>query len=115
MLQLAELVEQHKETLATIETWDNGKPYGESLNGDVQEVLHTLRYYAGWADKIHGQTIGTTRDKLAYTLRQPIGVVGQIIPWNFPLAMAAWKLGPAFYCSFHRVLVMSVIDSLDPS
>lgn len=104
MLQLAELVEQHKETLATIETWDNGKPYGESLNGDVQEVLHTLRYYAGWADKIHGQTIGTTRDKLAYTLRQPIGVVGQIIPWNFPLAMAAWKLGPALACGNTVVL-----------
>lgn len=104
MQRLADLVEQHKETLATIETWDNGKPYNESLNGDVQEVLNTLRYYAGWADKIHGQTIGTTPEKLAYTLRQPIGVVGQIIPWNFPLAMAAWKLGPALACGNTVVL-----------
>lgn len=81
-----------------------GKPYAESLNGDVGEVLNTLRYYAGWADKIHGQTIPTTTEKLAYTIRQPIGVVGQIIPWNFPLAMAAWKLGPALACGNTVVL-----------
>lgn len=81
-----------------------GKPYAESLNGDVGEVLNTLRYYAGWADKIHGQTIPTTPEKLAYTIRQPIGVVGQIIPWNFPLAMAAWKLGPALACGNTVVL-----------
>lgn len=98
MLKLADLIEQHRETLATIETWDNGKPYSVSLNEDLSEVINTLRYYAGWADKVHGQTISTTPAKLAYTLRQPIGVVGQIIPWNFPLAMAAWKLGPALAC-----------------
>ena len=68
------------------------------------EVISCLRYYAGWADKIHGQTIGTTSEKLAYTLRQPIGVVGQIIPWNFPLGMAAWKLGPALACGNTVVL-----------
>ena len=70
----------------------------------MAEVINALRYYAGWADKIHGQTIGTTPQKLAYTLRQPIGVVGQIIPWNFPLAMAAWKLGPALACGNTVVL-----------
>lgn len=58
----------------------------------------TLRYYAGYADKVFGQTISTTPEKFAYTLRQPVGVVGQIIPWNYPLAMAAWKLGPALAC-----------------
>lgn len=63
-----------------------------------------LRYYAGWADKVHGQTISTTPAKFAFTLRQPIGVVGQIIPWNFPLAMAAWKLGPALACGNTIVL-----------
>ncbi|KAA8648978.1 hypothetical protein EYZ11_000791 [Aspergillus tanneri] len=98
MLKLADLIDQNREVLATIETWDNGKPYSVSLNDDLGEVINTLRYYAGWADKIHGQTISTTPAKFAYTLRQPIGVVGQIIPWNFPLAMAAWKLGPALAC-----------------
>lgn len=78
--KLADLVDQHKETLATIETWDNGKPYSVSLNEDMGEVAGTLRYYAGFADKIFGQVIETTPDKLAYTIREPIGVCGQIIP-----------------------------------
>ncbi|PHH85122.1 hypothetical protein CDD83_869 [Cordyceps sp. RAO-2017] len=95
MLRLADLAEEQRELLATVETWDNGKPYGVALNEDVAEVLACLRYYAGWADKLHGQTIPTGRAKLAYTLRQPVGVCAQIIPWNYPLAMAAWKLGPA--------------------
>ncbi|KAI0155716.1 aldehyde dehydrogenase [Pestalotiopsis sp. NC0098] len=95
LLRLADLVDEHKEVLATIETWDNGKPYSVSLNEDMGEVAGTLRYYAGFADKIFGQVIETTVDKFAYTIREPIGVCGQIIPWNYPLAMAAWKLGPA--------------------
>lgn len=104
MYKLAQLVEQHKETLATIETWDNGKPYSVSLNEDLAEVTGTLKYYAGYADKIHGQVIDTTPAKLAYTIREPIGVCGQIIPWNYPLAMAAWKLGPALACGNTVVL-----------
>jgi len=80
MFRLADLVEKNKELLATIETWDNGKPYGDALNGDLQEVIDCLRYYAGWADKLHGQTIPTTPLKFAYTLRQPMGVCAQIIP-----------------------------------
>jgi aldehyde dehydrogenase (NAD+) len=95
MNKLADLIEADKEVLATLETWDGGKPYNVALEGDLGEVISTLRYYAGWADKIFGQTIPTTPKKLAYTLKQPIGVCGQIIPWNYPLAMAAWKLGPA--------------------
>ena len=95
MHALASLVDTHAETLATIETWDNGKPYSVALSEDVAEVAGTLRYYAGYADKLHGQVIDTGPDKLAYTLREPLGVCGQIIPWNYPLAMAAWKLGPA--------------------
>ncbi|KAI0007487.1 aldehyde dehydrogenase [Xylariaceae sp. FL0662B] len=97
MYRLADLVEQNKDLLATIETWDNGKPFGDSL-GDLQEVIDTFRYYAGYADKIHGETIPTTSQKFAYTLKQPIGVCAQIIPWNYPLGMAAWKLGPALAC-----------------
>jgi aldehyde dehydrogenase (NAD(P)+) len=98
MFKFADILEENKETLATLETWDNGKPYSVALNEDLGEVVGCIRYYAGWADKIHGQTIPTTPQKFAYTLKQPIGVCGQIIPWNYPLAMAAWKLGPALAC-----------------
>jgi aldehyde dehydrogenase (NAD+) len=98
MFKFADLIEKHKEVLATLETWDNGKPYSVALNEDLGEVVGVIKYYAGYADKIHGQTISTTSQKFAYTLRQPIGVCGQIIPWNYPLAMAAWKLGPALAC-----------------
>ncbi|KAL9115337.1 MAG: hypothetical protein Q9227_000658 [Pyrenula ochraceoflavens] len=98
MYKLADLIEQNIEDLATIETWDNGKPYNDALTGDVAEVVGTFRYYAGWADKIFGQTISTSNQKFAYTVKEPIGVCGQIIPWNYPLAMAAWKLGPALAC-----------------
>ncbi|KAH7238023.1 aldehyde dehydrogenase [Fusarium solani] len=104
MFKFADLIEQHKETLATLETWDNGKPYSVALSEDLGDIIGTLRYYAGWADKIHGQTIPTTPQKFAYTLKQPIGVCGQIIPWNYPLAMAGWKLGPALACGNTVVL-----------
>jgi len=91
LYKLSQLVEQHKEVLATIETWDSGKPYVACRNEDMADVVGTLRYYAGWADKIHGQVIDSSASKLAYTVREPVGVCGQIIPWNFPLSMAAWK------------------------
>ncbi|RMZ86896.1 hypothetical protein DV736_g5878, partial [Chaetothyriales sp. CBS 134916] len=104
MYKLADLVEEHTEILATLETWDNGKPYTVARDEDLGEVISTIRYYAGWADKLHGQTIPTTGQKFAYTLKQPIGVCGQIIPWNYPLAMAAWKLGPALACGNTVVL-----------
>lgn len=95
MIKLSDLIEVHRETLATIETWDNGKPYGDALGGDVFEVQAVFKYYGGYADKVHGQVIDTGPAKFAYTIKEPVGVCGQIIPWNYPLAMAAWKLGPA--------------------
>ncbi|KAI9762802.1 MAG: mitochondrial aldehyde dehydrogenase [Chaenotheca gracillima] len=104
MIKLSELIEQHAETLATIETWDNGKPYQVALNEDMAEVAGTFKYYGGWADKIHGQVIDTSPAKFAYTIREPVGVCGQIIPWNYPAAMAAWKLGPALACGNTIVL-----------
>lgn len=104
MARMADLVEERTETLAAIVAWENGKPYSVALNEDLPEVITTLRYYSGWADKTYGQTISTTPDKFAYTLRQPIGVVGQVIPWNYPLGMAAWKLGPALACGNTVVL-----------
>lgn len=88
MFKLADLAEQEKEVLATIETWDNGKPYGDAL-GDLGEVVDCIRYYAGWADKIYGQTIPTTAQKFAYTLKQPIGVCGQIIPVSWIVTCVA--------------------------
>ncbi|KAG9658769.1 aldehyde dehydrogenase, partial [Aureobasidium melanogenum] len=104
MNKLADLMEKNVELLATIDAWDNGKPYFEALTGDLPEAIGTIRYYAGFADKSFGQTISTTPQKFAYTIRQPIGVVGQIIPWNYPLSMACWKLGPALACGNTVVL-----------
>ncbi|OAL50976.1 aldehyde dehydrogenase [Pyrenochaeta sp. DS3sAY3a] len=104
MFKLADLMEENRELLATIDAWDNGKPYSVAFNDDLPEAFSTIRYYGGWADKISGQTIGTTPQKFAYTIRQPIGVVGQIIPWNYPLSMACWKLGPALACGNTVVL-----------
>ncbi|KAL7273391.1 mitochondrial aldehyde dehydrogenase [Rhizina undulata] len=98
LYKLAGLVEMHTETLATIETWDMGKPYTVARDEDLSEVINVLRFYGGFSDKIYGRTIDVGPDKLAYTLHQPVGVCGQIIPWNYPLAMAAWKLGPALAC-----------------
>ena len=98
LLRLADLVQEHAPTLATIETWDNGKPYQVALTEDVVDVVNTLRYYAGWADKLSGPTIDAHPHKLAYTVREPYGVCGQIIPWNYPLALATWKLAPALAC-----------------
>ncbi|KAK0385496.1 hypothetical protein NLU13_6676 [Sarocladium strictum] len=103
MTRLADLMESNKELLATIDAWDNGKPFTEAMTNDLVEAITTIRYYGGWADKIHGQTM-CLPNKLAYTVRQPIGVVAQIIPWNYPLSMATWKLGPALACGNTVVL-----------
>jgi phenylacetaldehyde dehydrogenase len=96
--KLAELVDKHNEELAELETLDNGKPVFFSRIVDVPTVSDAFRYYAGWATKVEGATIPISApgaQYLAYTLREPVGVVGQIIPWNFPLIMASMKLGPA--------------------
>jgi aldehyde dehydrogenase (NAD(P)+) len=103
MNKLADAMEANRRILATIEAWDNGKTFSDACEGDLVEAIGTIRYYAGWCDKVFGQTI-VLPNKLAYTLRQPIGVVGQIIPWNYPMAMAAWKLGPALACGNTVVL-----------
>ncbi|KAK7216630.1 hypothetical protein V2G26_004633 [Clonostachys chloroleuca] len=108
--KLADLLEAHKDTLATLEAWDNGKPFSVARDDDLGEAIAVLRYYAGWADKIHGLTIPTTPQKFAYTLKQPIGVCGQIIPWNFPIMMAVWKLGPALACGRVPPGVINIIN-----
>ncbi len=93
--KLADLAEHHLDELAALETLDNGKPINDSRAADLPLAIDCLRYYAGWADKIHGDTIPVRGDYFCYTRREPIGVCGQIIPWNFPLLMVAWKWGPA--------------------
>ena len=93
--RLADLAEQNLDELAALETLDNGKPISDSRAADLPLVVDCLRYYAGWADKIHGDTIPVRGNYFTYTRREPIGVCGQIIPWNFPLLMVAWKWGPA--------------------
>jgi len=95
LTRLADLVEENLEDLAELETLDNGKPITEARLGDIPMVADTFRYYAGWADKIHGQTIPVRGNYFCYTRREPVGVAGQIIPWNFPLMMVAWKWAPA--------------------
>jgi phenylacetaldehyde dehydrogenase len=94
--RLADLLEKHAEEFAELEALDNGKPLSVARAADVPLAVDLFRYMAGWATKIEGNTIPiSVPGTLAYTLMEPVGVVGQIIPWNFPLLMAAWKLGPA--------------------
>ena len=107
MTRLAALVEDNLDTLAAIETLDNGKPLSVSRSWDVPHFSEVLRYYAGFADKNPGQVVDVGPSKMAYTLKQPVGVCAQIIPWNYPLAMAAWKLGPALCCGNTVVLKLA--------
>lgn len=93
--KLADLIEEHGEELAQLEALDNGKPYQVALDDDIAATVENYRYYAGWATKIIGQTIPISKDYLNYTRHEPVGVVGQIIPWNFPLVMSSWKMGAA--------------------
>ncbi len=96
--KLADLIEANADELAEIETRDNGKPIFESRQVDLPSVVENFRYYAGLADKIQGDTIPVSGPFLNYTLREPVGVVGCIVPWNFPLSLAAWKVAPALAC-----------------
>ncbi len=93
--KLADLMEKDADNLARLESLDNGKPYTIAKAADVALSIACYRYYAGWADKVQGKTIPVNGDYFCYTRHEPVGVVGQIIPWNFPLLMQAWKLGPA--------------------
>ena len=93
--KLADLIEKNADELARLESLDNGKPWAVARAADLPLTIACYRYYAGWADKVQGKTIPIQGDYFCYTRHEPVGVVGQIIPWNFPLLMQAWKLGPA--------------------
>ena len=101
--RLGDLIEQHKDELARLETLNNGKPLFES-HIDIRLTVATFRYYAGWADKVHGETIPIDGNMLNFTLREPLGVIGAIVPWNFPMSLAAWKIAPAIACGNAIVL-----------
>jgi len=111
MLKLADLMEQHADQLAEVESMDNGKPVWVARNADLALCIDCYRYFAGWADKgAQGKTIPLsmgTKDMLCYTQHEPVGAVGQIIPWNFPLLMQAWKLGPALAMGCTVVMKLS--------
>jgi aldehyde dehydrogenase (NAD+) len=102
--KLAELIEKNIDELAELETLDNGKIINESRYVDMPMAADVLRYYGGWATKIHGETVNTFENAFTYTLREPVGVVAAIVPWNFPLLLATWKLGPALACGCTVVL-----------
>ena len=102
--RLADLIEANADELATLESLDNGKPRHVARTADLPLVIACYRYYAGWADKLQGKTIPISGDYFCYTRHEPVGVVGQIIPWNFPLLMQAWKLAPALACGNTVVL-----------
>ncbi|GAU45868.1 hypothetical protein TSUD_187010 [Trifolium subterraneum] len=104
LLRAADLIEKHNDEIAALETWDNGKPYEQSAQIEIPMLARLFRYYAGWADKIHGLTVPADGQYHVQTLHEPIGVAGQIIPWNFPLLMFAWKVGPALACGNTVVL-----------
>ncbi|KAI1471767.1 aldehyde dehydrogenase [Daldinia caldariorum] len=103
LLKLADILEKNIDLLAAVESLDNGKSISMA-RGDVNAVIGTVRYYGGWADKIEGKTIDINHESFHYTRQEPIGVCGQIIPWNFPLLMLAWKIGPAL-CTGNTVVL----------
>lgn len=94
---IAALIEKHKDTFAAVETWDNGKTLGMS-SGDVEGVIGCFKYYAGFVGKHFGKVVDVDVDSFNYTRREPVGVCGMVIPWNFPLMMLAWKIAPALAC-----------------
>src|SRR5205809_4430867 len=96
--QLGEKLMEKADQVAALETLHNGKPIFESRQIEIPAAAECLQYYAGWADKIHGETIPVKGSYLTYTLREPVGVVAAIVPWNFPLLLTSWKVGPALAC-----------------
>jgi aldehyde dehydrogenase (NAD+) len=112
LFRLVELMKQHADELAELESRDAGKPIAAVLRQDLPAAIDTLTYYAGWADKIHGEVVPTRSDALTYTLREPVGVVGVVVPWNFPLMIGMWKLAPALACGCTVVMKPAELTSL---
>ncbi|PPQ64575.1 hypothetical protein CVT26_001973 [Gymnopilus dilepis] len=112
LYRLAELMEEKIDEFAALEALDVGKVFGNAKTQDIRGCIDTIRYYAGWADKVQGKTIEVRESKFAYTRHEPYGAVGQIIPWNFPMGMAGWKIGPALATGNTIVLKPSELTPL---
>ncbi|MGY4319919.1 aldehyde dehydrogenase (NAD+) [Bradyrhizobium sp. JR3.5] len=112
LLKWAELLKQHADEIAALESLDAGKPISAVLRQDFPAAIDTLTYYAGWADKISGDVVSTRDDALTYTVREPVGVVAAIVPWNFPLMIGMWKLAPALACGCTVVMKPAELTSL---
>jgi aldehyde dehydrogenase (NAD+) len=112
LLAFADQIRAHADELVELESLDSGKPVSTIRRQDLPAVLDTLTYYAGWADKINGQVIPTRADALTYVVREPVGVVGAIVPWNFPLMIGMWKIAPALACGCTVVLKPAELTSL---
>lgn len=104
LLRVADLLEKHKEELAALESLENGKTFREALRGDINPAIDAFRYYAGWVRRIYGETIPVDGPFLNYTLREPVGVVAAIVPWNYPTCIASWKVAPALACGCSVIL-----------
>jgi aldehyde dehydrogenase (NAD+) len=112
LLKWAELLKRHADEIIEIESLDAGKPISATLRQDFPAAIDTLTYYAGWADKISGDVVATRDDALTYTVREPVGVVAAIVPWNFPLMIGMWKLAPALACGCTVVMKPAELTSL---
>jgi aldehyde dehydrogenase (NAD+) len=112
LLAFADQIRAHADELVELESLDSGKPVSAIRRQDLPAVLDTLTYYAGWADKITGQIVPTRPDALTYVVREPVGVVGAIVPWNFPLMIGMWKIAPALACGCTVVLKPAELTSL---
>ena len=112
LLKWAELLKQHADEIIEIESLDGGKPISATTRQDFPAAIDTLTYYAGWADKISGDVVPTRDDALTYTVREPVGVVAAIVPWNFPLMIGMWKLAPALACGCTVVMKPAELTSL---
>src|ERR1700709_36185 len=112
LLRLVDLMKKHADEIIALKTLDAGKPISGVLRQDFPAALDTLTYYAGWADKISGEVVSTRDDALTYTMREPVGVVAVIVPWNFPLMIGMWKLAPALACGCTVVMKPAELTSL---
>src|SRR5215831_14741056 len=110
--RLADLMKQHADEIAALESLDAGKPIAGVLRQDLPAAIDTLTYYAGWADKISGEVVSTREEALTYTVREPVGVVAAIVPWNFPLMIGMWKIAPALACGCTIVMKPAELTSL---
>src|SRR5471032_853489 len=112
LMRFAELMRANLEELAALESLDAGKPISAVMRQDIPAAIDTLEYYAGWCDKINGQVVPVRPDALTYTLREPVGVVAAIVPWNFPLMIGMWKIAPALACGCTLIVKPAEITPL---